>query len=65
LLQVLEHSVQPIAQLGLHVATHGICQLRVHRLPGQRTQPSLGSEPERFIHQDCGDPAGGDRLVDD
>ena len=25
----------------------------------------LGSEPKRFIHQYCGDPAGGDRLVDD
>jgi hypothetical protein len=25
----------------------------------------LGSEPERFVHQDCGDPAGGDCLVDD
>ena len=29
----------------------------------RRTVP--GSEPKRFMHQDCGDPAGGDRLVDD
>ena len=25
----------------------------------------LGSEPKRLIHQDDGDSAGGDRLVDD
>jgi hypothetical protein len=42
----------------LHPKLHGL----IFRHRGQMV---LGSEPKRFVHQDCGDPARGERLVDD